>query len=97
MLHHQARKRPHYNEEDIKAQLSQVHLIEFDSSNAQDESLEQLGPILKNINESQQERDYIKALDAFISEKDSELEEQCKYNYQVGIYTNREANLSWSL
>ncbi|TIC56544.1 putative rsec15 [Wallemia mellicola] len=76
------RKRPHYNEEDIKAQLSQVHLIEFDSSNAQDESLELLGPILKNINESQQERDYIKALDAFITEKDSELEEQCKYNYQ---------------
>ncbi|TIA73737.1 hypothetical protein E3P92_01760 [Wallemia ichthyophaga] len=82
MLQNQQRKRPHYNEEDIKAQLSQVHLIEFDSSNVQDESLEQLGPILKNINESQQERDYVKALDAFIAEKDKEIEEQCKYNYQ---------------
>ena len=81
----QHRKRPHYNEEDIKAQLSQVHLIDFDSSNVQDESLEQLGPILKNINESQQERDYVKALDAYIAEKDKEIEEQCKYNYQVSL------------
>lgn len=83
MLQQQPRKRPHYNEEDIRAQLSQVHLIDFDSSNVHDESLEQLGPILKNINESQQERDYVKALDAFIAEKDKEIEEQCKYNYQV--------------
>lgn len=47
------------------------------------ESIEQLGPIIKQISESQKQEAFIDQLDAFIRKKDGEIERMCNANYQV--------------
>ncbi|KAI9285424.1 exocyst complex subunit Sec15-like-domain-containing protein [Umbelopsis sp. AD052] len=46
------------------------------------ESIEQLGPIIKQISESQKQEAFIDQLDAFIRKKDGEIERMCNANYQ---------------
>lgn len=83
MLPLQPKKRPHYSKEDIRSQLNKIQLIDFDNFSNQDDTLDQLSPIIKNILESQQESDYIAILDELIEIKDKEIENECKHNYQV--------------
>jgi hypothetical protein len=47
------------------------------------ESIEQLGPIIKQISEAQKQEAFIDQLDAFIRKKDGEIERMCNANYQV--------------
>jgi len=46
------------------------------------ESIEQLGPIIKQISESNKQEAFIDHLDAFIRKKDGEIERMCNANYQ---------------
>jgi hypothetical protein len=48
------------------------------------ESIEQLGPIIKQISESNKQEAFIDHLDGFIRKKDGEIERMCNANYQVG-------------
>jgi hypothetical protein len=51
------------------------------------ESIEQLGPIIKQISESNKQEAFIDHLDAFIRKKDGEIERMCNANYQVGAHS----------
>jgi hypothetical protein len=47
------------------------------------ESIEQLGPIIKQISETNKQEAFLDQLDGFIRKKDGEIERMCNANYQV--------------
>lgn len=47
------------------------------------ESLEQLGPVIKNITSTGKQAAFLDALDALIRKKDGEIERMCNSHYQV--------------
>jgi hypothetical protein len=75
-------KRPHFTPQEIDDQLQQVYLS-TDFLGSQNESLEQLALIIRNIHASRQQDAYLRHLDAYIKDKEAEIEEVCKTNYQV--------------
>lgn len=49
------------------------------------ENLESLTPLIKSIQESESEQLYLRSLDRFVEEKESEIEKICETNYEVWI------------
>jgi uncharacterized protein YoxC len=79
-----APKRPHFNPQEIDEQLQQVYLS-TDFIGSQNESLEHLALIIRNIHASRQQDAYLRQLGAYIKDKEGEIEEVCKTNYQVRL------------
>ncbi|KAK4057758.1 Rab GTPase-binding exocyst subunit S15 [Microbotryomycetes sp. JL221] len=75
------RRRVKFSEQDINAQLAQLHLFSSLSSNVAGD-IEQLGSIIVNIHKSRQQNDYLKALRVFVHEKEQEIEDMCTHSYQ---------------
>lgn len=89
-------KAPTFTSADIEAQLSQVHppslsrssylteslQITLDPTNTTHETLEPLAPLLKTLQETNTSNLYLQALDAFVLEKEHEIERICNENYQ---------------
>lgn len=82
-------RRPKFTAQEIQSQLSQLHLFSSLSSSS-NENIEQLAPILANIHRSRQQDAYLRALDAYVQEKEAEIEAVCTRNYQVG-----DADAAW--
>lgn len=80
-----SKRRPKFTQHEIEQQLEHafLHLFSSISSNGASE-IEQLGPILLNIHRSRQQDAYLKALNAFVAEKEKQIEAVCARNYQVG-------------
>ncbi|KAK4046374.1 Rab GTPase-binding exocyst subunit S15 [Microbotryomycetes sp. JL201] len=74
-------RRVKFTQQDIQAQLAQLHLFSSLSSNVSGD-IEQLGSIIANIHKSRQQNDYLKALKAFVREKELEIEAMCAQSYQ---------------
>lgn len=72
------RVRPHVS---LDAQLQQLTL--FSDLDAESENLEQLGPIIKSLDEAGQSDAFLRRLHAFVQEKESEIEAVCEGNHQV--------------
>jgi exocyst complex component 6 len=84
-------KRPHFSPQEIDEQLQQVYLS-TDFIGSQNESLEHLTLIIRNIHASRQQDAYLRQLDSYIKDKEGEIEEVCKTNYQVEIRFNWPTN-----
>ncbi|KAM0793644.1 hypothetical protein ACM66B_001075 [Microbotryomycetes sp. NB124-2] len=74
-------RRVKFTQQDIQAQLAQLHLFSSLSSNVSGD-IEQLGSIIANIHKSRQQNDYLKALKSFVHEKELEIEAMCAQSYQ---------------
>jgi hypothetical protein len=57
--------------------------LTFSATLDDSESLEQLGPVIKNITETGKQAAFLEALDALIRKKDGEIERMCNSHYQV--------------
>ena len=57
--------------------------LTFSATLDDSESLEQLGPVIKNITETGKQEAFLDALDALIRKKDGEIERMCNSHYQV--------------
>jgi hypothetical protein len=86
------RVRPHVS---LDAQLQQLTL--FSDLDAESENLEQLGPIIKSLDEAGQSDAFLRRLHAFVQEKESEIEAVCEGNHQVSATGARRAcsSKSW--
>ncbi|GAA5827165.1 hypothetical protein JCM11251_001148 [Rhodosporidiobolus azoricus] len=74
-------RRIRFTQQEIQSQLQQLFL--FSSlSGAGAGDIDQLGPILLNIHRSRQQDAYLKALKAFVADKEKEIEAVCARNYQ---------------
>ncbi|CAM0140229.1 unnamed protein product [Umbelopsis sp. WA50703] len=51
------------------------------------ESIEQLGPIIKQISETNKQEAFLDQLDGFIRKKDGEIERMCNANYQEFVHS----------
>lgn len=79
-----SKRRPKFSQQEIEQQLQHAFLHLFSSvSSSSSSEIEQLGPILLNIHRSRQQDAYLKALKAFVAEKEKEIEAVCARNYQV--------------
>lgn len=58
--------------------------ITLDPSSSTAENLEALAPLVKSIQDTDSEQIYLKSLDAFVGEKEAEIERICEGNYEVG-------------
>lgn len=56
---------------------------------AEAENLEHLGPIIRNIHLSKQQDAFLRHLTKFTEEKEAEIEQVCRTNYQVGSLSAR--------
>ncbi|BGP12307.1 Rab GTPase-binding exocyst subunit S15 [Rhodosporidiobolus nylandii] len=74
-------RRPKFTQQEIQSQLQQLFLFSSLSSHAQGD-IDQLGPILVNIHRSRQQDAYLRALKAFVADKEKEIEAVCARNYQ---------------
>lgn len=72
-----ARARPHIS---LDAQLQQLTL--FSDLDAESENLEQLGPIIKSLDEANQSDAFLRRLREFVQEKEDEIENVCNANHQ---------------
>lgn len=63
----------------LEAQLQQLTL--FSDLDADQENLEQLGPIIKSLDEARQQDAFLRHLRNFVREKDSEIEAVCDANH----------------
>ncbi|SPO31224.1 related to secretory pathway protein (exocyst complex protein Sec15) [Ustilago trichophora] len=63
----------------LEAQLQQLTL--FSDLDADSENLEQLGPIIKSLDEARQQDAFLRHLKNFVSEKDREIEAVCDANH----------------
>ncbi|GAK67112.1 Rsec15 [Moesziomyces antarcticus] len=63
----------------LEAQLQQLTL--FSDLDADQENLEQLGPIIKSLDEARQQDAFLRHLKNFVREKDSEIEAVCDANH----------------
>lgn len=57
--------------------------LTFSATLDDSESLEQLGPVIKNITQTGKQEAFLDALDALIRKKDGEIERMCNSHYQV--------------
>lgn len=72
-----SRARPHIS---LDAQLQQLTL--FSDLDAESENLEQLGPIIKSLDEAGQSDAFLRRLRDFVHEKEDEIESVCNANHQ---------------
>lgn len=72
-----SRARPHIS---LDAQLQQLTL--FSDLDAENENLEQLGPIIKSLDEANQSDAFLRRLRDFVQEKETEIESVCNTNHQ---------------
>lgn len=64
----------------LEAQLQQLTLLsDIDTAT---ENYEQLGPVIKNLDESHQQDEFLKQLREFVRKKDEEIEQVCNENHQ---------------
>ena len=64
----------------LEAQLQQLTLLsDIDTPT---DNYEQLGPIIKNLDESHQQDEFLKQLREFVHKKDDEIEQVCNENHQ---------------
>ena len=64
----------------LEAQLQQLTLLsDIDTPT---DNYEQLGPIIKNLDESHQQDEFLKQLREFVHKKDEEIEQVCNENHQ---------------
>ncbi|GAA6041621.1 hypothetical protein JCM8097_007771 [Rhodosporidiobolus ruineniae] len=73
-------RRIKFTQQEIQQQLQQLFLFSAISSGPAD--IDQLGPILLNIHRSKQQDAYLRALKAFVKDKENEIEAVCARNYQ---------------
>ncbi|KAI3628205.1 Rab GTPase-binding exocyst subunit S15 [Malassezia furfur] len=64
----------------LEAQLQQLTLLSDIDSNP--ENVEQLGPIIKSLDEAQQQDEFLRHLRKFVRQKDEEIEVVCNENHQ---------------
>ncbi|KAN0062930.1 Rab GTPase-binding exocyst subunit S15 [Thecaphora frezii] len=64
----------------LEAQLQQLTL--FSDLDAEGENLEQLGPIIKSLDEARQQDAFLRHLKNFVRKKDDEIETVCNANHQ---------------
>ncbi|GAA5987052.1 hypothetical protein JCM11641_007822 [Rhodosporidiobolus odoratus] len=74
-------RRIKFNQQEIQSQLQQLFLYSSLSSTGQGD-IDQLGPILVNIHRSRQQDAYLRALKAFVADKEKEIQAVCARNYQ---------------
>ncbi|BGP28404.1 Rab GTPase-binding exocyst subunit S15 [Rhodotorula toruloides] len=74
-------RRVKFSQQEIQSQLQQLFLFSSLSSSATGD-IEALSPILVNIHRSRQQDAYLRALKAFVAEKEKEIEAVCGRNYQ---------------
>ncbi|GAA6046541.1 hypothetical protein JCM3770_006200 [Rhodotorula araucariae] len=74
-------RRVRFSQQEIQSQLQQLFLFSSLSS-ASTGDIEALAPILLNIHRSRQQDAYLRALKAFVAEKEKEIEAVCARNYQ---------------
>ncbi|GAA6010192.1 hypothetical protein JCM10207_005660 [Rhodosporidiobolus poonsookiae] len=74
-------RRIRFTQQEIQSQLQQLFLFSSLSSSAAGD-IDQLGPILLNIHRSKQQDAYLRALKAFVADKEREIEAVCARNYQ---------------
>ncbi|GAA5935238.1 hypothetical protein JCM3775_007245 [Rhodotorula graminis] len=74
-------RRIRFSQDEIQSQLQQLFLFSSLSS-ASTGDIEALAPILLNIHRSRQQDAYLRALKAFVAEKEKEIEAVCARNYQ---------------
>ncbi|GAA5858297.1 hypothetical protein JCM8547_004638 [Rhodosporidiobolus lusitaniae] len=74
-------RRIKFTQQEIQSQLQQLFLFSSLSSSAAGD-IDQLGPILLNIHRSRQQDAYLRALKAFVADKEKEIEAVCARNYQ---------------
>lgn len=87
-----SKRRPKFTQQEIEQQLQHAFLHLFSSiSSTGSSEIEQLGPILLNIHKSRQQDAYLKALKAFVAEKEREIEAVCATNYQVSSEPSAQA------
>lgn len=67
----------------LEAQLQQLTL--YSDLDAESENLEQLGPIIKSLDEARQQDAFLRLLKTFVKQKDDEIETVCNANHQVRI------------
>ncbi|PWY99296.1 exocyst complex subunit Sec15-like protein [Testicularia cyperi] len=67
----------------LEAQLQQLTL--FSDLDAENENLEQLGPIIKSLDEARQQDAFLRHLKQFVREKDQEIEKVCDANHSEFI------------
>lgn len=81
----------------LEAQLQQLTL--FSDLDAESENLEQLGPIIKSLDESNQQDAFLRHLNNFVKEKDNEIETVCNANHQVStpVESDQEEQGKWAL
>ncbi|KAI7894923.1 exocyst complex subunit Sec15-like-domain-containing protein [Mucor mucedo] len=60
--------------------------LTFSATLDDSESLEQLGPVIKNITETGKQASFLEALDALIRKKDGEIERMCNSHYQEFVH-----------
>lgn len=65
----------------LSSQLQQLTL--FSDLDAESENLEQLGPIIKSLDEARQQDAFLRHLKGFVKEKVDEIELVCNSNHQV--------------
>jgi len=64
----------------LEAQLQQLTLLSDVESNS--ENFEQLGPIIKSLDEAHQQDEFLLQLREFVRKKDEEIEQVCNENHQ---------------
>ena len=64
----------------LEAQLQQLTLLSDIDANP--ENVEQLGPIIKSLDEAQQQDEFLRHLRKFVRQKDEEIEMVCNENHQ---------------
>ncbi|WFC98728.1 Rab GTPase-binding exocyst subunit S15 [Malassezia yamatoensis] len=64
----------------LEAQLQQLTLLSDIDSNP--ENVEQLGPMIKSLDEAQQQNDFLRQLRKFVRQKDEEIQQVCNENHQ---------------
>jgi exocyst complex component 6 len=67
----------------LESQLQQLTL--FSDLDSDLENLEQLGPIIKSLDEARQQDAFLRYLENFVQEKDNEIAKICKDNHIVSL------------
>lgn len=80
-----ARSKERANMNDTSVFASGLELT-FSATLDDSESLEQLGPVIKNITQTGKQEAFLDALDALIRKKDGEIERMCNSHYQVKYF-----------
>ncbi|WVQ72415.1 hypothetical protein IAR50_001967 [Cryptococcus sp. DSM 104548] len=73
------KQRPTFTTAELEMQLQQINL---DPTSSTTENLEAIAPLIKSIQDTDSEQLYLKSLDAFVDEKEKEIESICAGNYE---------------